>query len=298
MRSRHWFVVGAKALCLLLLLTVQAEATTAPVGWWKFDEGSGTSTADSSGNGTTGTLTNSPTWVAGRILPGALSFSGSTASVAINGSGAVANLYTTGLTVAAWIKPAGLGGGNGGRIIDKDNNDEGWYFSLGANNTLKFASDQFSGTSPSLTSANSAITLNSWQHVVATWNGSTAGGMQLFINGVLLTGTSAVAGANNTTTFPDNTTPFTIGNRPVDNARGFNGLIDDVRVYNRILSAAQIQALADSTAPTAPSALTTGSAATSSQVNLTWTAPADAIGVTNYFTSVVQVARAVRPSRK
>jgi hypothetical protein len=283
-RSRHWLLVGAQTLSWLLLLTARAEATTAPVGWWKFDEGSGSSTSDSSGNGATGALTNTPTWVAGRILPGALSFNGSTQSVAISGAGAVANLYTTGMTVSAWIKPAGLGGGNGGRIVDKDNNDQGWYFSLNASNTLKFASDQFSGTSPSVTSASSAITLNAWQHVVATWDGTTSGaGIHLYVNGTLLTGTTVVTGANNTTTYPDPTTPFTIGNRPTDNARGFNGLIDDVRVYNRVLSAAEITALADSTAPTAPSGLTTGAAATSSQINFTWTGSTDAVGVTSYL---------------
>ena len=45
------------------------------VGWWKFDEGSGTVAYDSSGNGHDGNLTNGPTWVAGKI-GGALSFDG------------------------------------------------------------------------------------------------------------------------------------------------------------------------------------------------------------------------------
>jgi hypothetical protein len=45
------------------------------VGWWKFDEGSGTVAYDSSGNGNDGNLTNGPTWTTGKI-GGALSFDG------------------------------------------------------------------------------------------------------------------------------------------------------------------------------------------------------------------------------
>ena len=45
------------------------------VGWWKFDEGSGTVAYDSSGNGNDGNLTNGPTWATGKI-GGALSFDG------------------------------------------------------------------------------------------------------------------------------------------------------------------------------------------------------------------------------
>ena len=43
----------------------------------------------------------------------------------------------------------------------------------------------------------------------------------------------------------DTGTPFTIGNRPVDKARNFNGSIDGVRVYNRQLTQTEIQSLVD-----------------------------------------------------
>ena len=45
----------------------RADITTGLVGWWKFDEGSGTAAGDSSGNNNTGTLTNGPTWTTGKI---------------------------------------------------------------------------------------------------------------------------------------------------------------------------------------------------------------------------------------
>jgi len=52
-----------------------ADITTGLVGHWKFDEVSGTTATDSSGNNNAGTLTNGPTWTAGKI-GGALSFDG------------------------------------------------------------------------------------------------------------------------------------------------------------------------------------------------------------------------------
>ena len=56
-------------------VTVNNAAGPAVVGHWKLDEGSGTTAADSSGNGATGTLINSPAWTTG-MLGGALSFNG------------------------------------------------------------------------------------------------------------------------------------------------------------------------------------------------------------------------------
>ena len=219
-----------------------------PVGYWKFDEGTGTSATDSSGNGDTGTLTNQPTWVTGKLKK-ALNFTG-TQVVQANGSGSLANLYTGGMTVSAWINPAGTGGGGAGRIVDKDNNNGGWFLAMSSSNNVKLQADQFDvpppGTAiqPSLASASNSIVLNTWQHVAATWDGSTNGtGMHIYVNGAPADGTP-VNGSSNGTPFSDAASPLGIGNRGADLARGFNGSIDDVRVYNRVLSAAEIQSLA------------------------------------------------------
>lgn len=279
--------LGRLVFAALLVTSMTVQAQTGPVGWWKFDEGTGTTAVDSSGGGHNGTLTGSPTWSTGRIGSYAITFNGTTQSVAVSGSGTLANLYSSGMTVVAWINPVNGGGGAGGRIVDKDNNDQGWFFSMDGATTVKFTSDQFSGTSPSRSSATPAIVANTWQHVAATWDGSMNGsgtngaGIHIYINGVESTD-GTVANGGGGAAYDDSTTPLTIGNRPTDNARGFNGSVDDVRVYNRVLSAAEIQALADSTAPAAPSGLT-ATAASSSQVNLTWTAPTDNVGVTGYL---------------
>ncbi|MGO9608736.1 MAG: LamG-like jellyroll fold domain-containing protein, partial [Verrucomicrobiia bacterium] len=70
-------------------------------GWWKFDEGTGTFTADSSGNGNDGTLTNKPVWVTG-MFSNALEFTtGSNQWVWVETSGVVTGSFT----VSAWLLP-------------------------------------------------------------------------------------------------------------------------------------------------------------------------------------------------
>src|SRR6185437_10575872 len=88
-----------------------------------------------------GTLTNSPTWTTGEIGD-ALSFNAGTSSVAVNGSGDLANLHSSGMTVMAGIKPNSAGAATAGRIVDKDNNNAGWLFAMNSSNSVKFVVDQ------------------------------------------------------------------------------------------------------------------------------------------------------------
>jgi hypothetical protein len=170
-----------------------------------------------------------------------LSSSGDRDFVLVPGSGNVANLYRSGLTGSARIKPSSAGRGSRGRIIDKDKNDVGWFFSMYTSNMVQFAVGQFADTKPSRISTQ-AIVLNEWQHVAATWDGSTNGSnIHLYVNGVLADST-AVNGSGAAQS--DITTPIVIGNRAVDLARDFDGIIDDVHVFDRVLSATEILSLA------------------------------------------------------
>jgi hypothetical protein len=86
------------------------------------------------------------------------------------------------------------------------------------------------------------IVLNAWKHVAVTWDGTAnASNIHIYVNGVPSDGTP-VNGSGPPDT--DATTPLTIGNRP-DLARYFNGSIDGVQVYNRILSQQEIHSLVD-----------------------------------------------------
>ena len=128
-------------------------------GYWKLDEGSGTTAADASGSGNTATLINSPSWTAGET-GSALNFvAGGKGYVSASGAGSLANLFTHGMSVSVWIKPRSAGGGNAGRIIDKDNNDGGWFLAMSGTTGIRFAVDTFPTVSPSRVSG-AAIRLN------------------------------------------------------------------------------------------------------------------------------------------
>src|SRR5262249_383164 len=89
--------------------------------------------------------------------------------------------------------------------------------------------------------SDNSIVLNTWQHVAATWDGTkNAGSIHIYVNGVPSDG-AAVDGVGLAQS--DAATPLPIGNHPVDRARNFDGAIDGVRVYNRVLTPAEIQSL-------------------------------------------------------
>ena len=103
---------------LILALCASPVWGATLAGYWNLNEGSGTTAADASGSGNTGTLVNSPGWIAGES-GNALNFvTGGKGYVSASGAGSLANLYTHGMSVAAWIKPRSGGSGSGGRIVE------------------------------------------------------------------------------------------------------------------------------------------------------------------------------------
>ncbi|HKR13834.1 MAG TPA: LamG-like jellyroll fold domain-containing protein [Pyrinomonadaceae bacterium] len=205
-----------------------------PVGYWKFDENTGSTTADSSGNAYNGTLTSGPSWTTGRVNS-ALSFDGTDDYVQV---GAQAGLEMSDtLTISAWIFPTGAGsdGTLGGTIVNK----EGEYqlFRL-PNGSIRWV---LANTDPgwALVDTGASAPLNQWTHVAFTYNKGTG---KTYINGSLVhtySGSGAIV---------DNIHPseddLRIGGRQGWN-QFFNGKIDEVRVYNRGLSAAEVQILAN-----------------------------------------------------
>jgi hypothetical protein len=213
------------------------------LGHWKLDETSGSSAADSSGAGHTGTLLNvtGTPWIAGAPVNGALHLDGSDDALDVGQvpvSGAI--------TIAAWIRTTTLSGRRS--IVQKRDNaqtnrsayglekneDSGeLWFSFNANNTWYV----WGSTSTTL------ITTNTWMHVAATYDAS--GPPKLYKNGAAVT-VSQDFGSGNPAR-PTNTANTVIGDLANPAAAlpyNWSGDLDDVRIYNRVLTAAEIAALA------------------------------------------------------
>lgn len=201
-----------------------ADITTGLVGWWKFDEGTGATTIDSSGSGNTGTLTNSPTWTSGKTK-NALSFDGSNYVT----MGNVLNL-TAQITVSVWVN-ASSWAGNWPMIVAKDVNVA---YLLMQNDDVGGSKMGFrigAAGAPNTANGSTDLNINQWYHVAGTYDGTT---IKIYVNGIL-DGSQARAGS-----IPTSANALQIGGY---GGLVFTGKIDDVRIYNRALSAQEIYTL-------------------------------------------------------
>jgi predicted lipoprotein with Yx(FWY)xxD motif len=205
-------------------------------GHWKFDENAGTTAADGSGNGNTGTLTAGAGWTTGQNSS-AVSLDGVNDYVQVGAQSSLVMTNTASFT--AWIHPTGSGSQPvlGGIIINKEGEYEIARFSDG---TIQWA---FANTNPGWNWINTGgvAPLNQWTHVAVVYE---SGAVRTYINGVLThthNGSGAIGDVDNTQN------DFRIGGRQLT-SHNFQGRIDEVRTYNRALSASEIiQVVGDST---------------------------------------------------
>lgn len=189
------------------------------VGCWNFD-GSYTKVPDCSGNGNTGTLNGGPTKKTGKVGQ-ALSFDGVNDSIDTPSAG-----HAAPCTVAAWVNQSARVSG-GAPITDGFG---------GGGTTYSLRAEQFGGDNVGITQYGTAdytfsptfsVPLNTWTHLTFVVNTGTA---TLYANGIERGTISQTLAC------------------PADNIGGGGsdfvpGLIDDVRVYNRALSASEINKL-------------------------------------------------------
>ena len=172
------------------------------------------------------------------ISQASVSFDGSNDFINAGSAGVLDNLAP--MTITAWIYPLSEGELGGGVIAAKDGTNTGFnYFSFGVGtNNLEFGKD---GTTDLLRrTANNTLVLKKWQNVVVTWDGSaTAANVHIYIDGVESSYQTTTNGAS---LVSDSSNNFIIGNSQ-SAAFTFDGLIDEVRVYKRALSANEIKAL-------------------------------------------------------
>ncbi|MBP7053847.1 MAG: LamG domain-containing protein [Phycisphaerae bacterium] len=253
-----------RSMCVALVCALGVASTACGnlIGWWTFDEGTGTVAADSSGNGSNGTFVGAPVWVTG-MLDGALEFNGSSCV----DCGNAVKLSTTGpITVACWVKPT---------VLSEDKALVAWD----AGYTFKCYGTSLRFTTPGIldhTATNTVLETGVWQHVAVTFQPSTTNGAIFYLNGgeTCRLNSSAVAAG---------TGPFRIANNQWN--QWYTGAIDDVRVFNHILSGGEIlAAMAGEVYPFASvTAPQDGAMVASQQVTLTWKASELATSHNVYF---------------
>jgi Concanavalin A-like lectin/glucanases superfamily len=209
------------------------QATTSGlVGWWKFDESGGTTAADASGNGNNGTLVNGPVWTAGKVNS-ALAFNGSNSYVSVPYAASLN--ATSAITLSAWVKTTSTVRGD---IVSRFSGSPFPGYALVASGNCAvgqvgmWVGDNTSGyvCSPGM------INDGGWHLVTGTYDGTT---VRVYIDGALSNSGIRTNGLNNASTGP------TIGAYNMSGTVGgfFNGSIDGVRIYNRALSATEVNAL-------------------------------------------------------
>jgi len=225
-----------KLIYLILFVLVLSVALTSIVkaadpdlvGWWRFDEGSGTTASDFSGYGNEGTLHGDTAWVTGH-LGKALQFDGVDDYVEVPH----AEILTVDkeVTVMAWINTERYDAPNGEAwqgILSKSNDPRSYSFYTEASRTLHFSA---AGYGPLSTPD---VPLNEWVHVCGMVIG---GQVAFYINGEA----AGLSGSGVTLPGAADTATVVIGRSNEGVNRSFLGMIDDVRIYRRGLTQEEVQ---------------------------------------------------------
>jgi hypothetical protein len=223
--------------------------TSGLVGHWTFDgqDMAGVTAYDRSGRGNNGVVQSVTTRAVGKIGQG-LEFHGVAGANDYVNAGSDPSLDDVAVkTVSAWIRPDSYGA-TFGRVMGKDNSSGScWAFSVspsaGTFNAQSFAfANVCFDSSPGLWSTPTAsIITKRWYHIALVYDRTgSENDPVMYIDGVSQTVTENTSPSGSPTSDAD--FELWIGNRP-DLARTFDGLIDEVRFYNRALSAAEIKRL-------------------------------------------------------
>ena len=208
------------------------------LGWWKMDEGVGSVVADWSGYDRHARFDDrAPAWTVGQ-LGGALEFAGNGDS-AVYADGSFLNGLEA-LTVTAWIKSDVTNTDKGFLIFDNpaENDDRDMRYDAagvgaGGSNLLKLGvtvATDAGDVTVQIESSNDSQTTE-WQHVAMTW--SSGQPMQLYLNGKLDAPTGSSDAETGTLTGFDT---VIIGKGGKDTDGSWDGLIDEVRIYDKVLT--------------------------------------------------------------
>ncbi|KPK37898.1 MAG: hypothetical protein AMJ65_13585 [Phycisphaerae bacterium SG8_4] len=209
-----------KLACLILFVSVLIRtgvckaADPGLVGWWRFDEGSGTVARDSSGNGHDGVLKGDPQWVFGRT-DSALEFDGSGDYVEV-GSVGISGLATR--TITGWAKASTTNISSWTTVFGfaPSGSTDGTYFDIEVDDSGNYVVN-VQGWQGAFGPVDTQ-----WHHFAATFSGT---GGSWYLDGRLVDRVDGDVGTID---------QFVIGAR-LSNSNFFGGVVDDVRVYDRPL---------------------------------------------------------------
>lgn len=209
---------GASANSTTVTINVSSSTSNGLIASYAVNEGTGSVVSDSSGTGPAGTITNAA-WTNGRYGQG-VSFAG-------NGEVNFGDVDLTGsFTVMGWLQTRSLYSGTCGSFVMKMY-DYGFEICGGQLYAEVAANNAWTGrVAKTLTASD----LNVWRHVALTYDGST---VRMYFGGSLV---NSATGAHTT-----NNNPLLFGHWFPGAGEYFDGLVDEVRLYSRVLTAAEIQ---------------------------------------------------------
>lgn len=199
-----------------------------PIGWWKFDENTGTTSNDASGNSYTGTLTGTPTWASGKFNYG-LTLNGSSQYSTVSDNAALRfDSSTQDFSVFAWVK-RGSTGSEMDILSKEDADNDGWRLEFTSGNTVRCSLN-----STDITSTSTITDTSTWHLVGCVVNRS--GNGQVYIDGK----PDGTAVATTSITMAT-TAGLRIGALSYATIANYlNGTIDDVRIYTYALTQSQV----------------------------------------------------------
>ncbi len=217
------------------LTTADAQTlATYGVAHLKFDEASGTTAADSTANGWTGTLVNGATWTTGQ-LGNAVNLASASSQYVTLPTGVVNGLTTCTLTSWVYLNSTS----NWARIFDFGTGTTNYMFLApqnAATGKIRFAITTSGTAGEQKIDGTATLPISGWHHVAVTLNGATG---TLYVDG-------AQVGQNTAMTLNPSSLGATTQNRlgrSQFNDPYLNGKLDDFHIYGTVLTAAQISTL-------------------------------------------------------
>ena len=221
-------VIGILIITIFLIGIpgIQAQSDEGLVAEWHFDEGSGNVVKDSSGNGNDGTIYEA-TWVDGKY-GNALSFDGVNDQIHIPSS---SNLKpSTAFTLEAWVKLNSFTN-EWQTVFAKEYQ---WYIGINSDGHVGYWTGNGAKWVSELATPGGIIKIGNWHHIVSVYDGANK---YIYIDGILFAGPQAQG-------YGVNDNPLQLFGRSVPVITNYwtNGIMDEVRIYNRALSLEEIKA--------------------------------------------------------